>query len=276
MPITSGTRLGTYQIKVTSFGRDCSLPANDGLSCDDGNTCTGSDVCTAGACAGAAVANGTSCDDGNDCTTPDACAAGVCGGTTVADGTPCDDGDPCSRPDVCTAGACSGTSPAPSCRQPFVGGRSYLQLKDRFPNTLDRLTWKWLRGAQTMKADFGDPSATTDFWLCGYDETAGVPSRIFRQKIAAGSKWVETTTGYRFRDTSLSNSGIYYALLKEGSDGGAKILVKGKAHPLEMPPLALQQDPTVTVQLLNDTNCWEADYGSNIHNDSLQFKAKDN
>lgn len=267
--------VGAYQLTITSFGRDCALPASAGLACDDGNACTSGDVCAAGVCAGAAVSDGTGCDDGNDCTTPDSCQAGVCGGAAVADGTPCDDGDPCSRPDVCTAGSCAGSAPASSCRTPFVAGRSFLQLKDRTPNSFDRLAWKWVRGQATTKADFGDPTATTDYWLCAYDRSANVPSRILQQKIPAGSKWTEMTAGYRFRDPALGTSGIYYALLREGADGSAKILVKGKAHPLEMPPLGLDQDPSVTVQLLNDTGCWEAGYSSNVRNDAAQFKARD-
>lgn len=265
---------GPYQVTVTTFGRDCSLPANDGLVCDDGNDCTESDVCAAAACSGTPVLDGSACDDGDDCTAPDSCQAGACGGIALADGTPCDDGDACSQPDVCQSGSCSGAAPAAACKEPITSGRAFLQLKDRTPNSGDRLAWRWVRGEATAKAEFGNPTAATDYHLCVYDEVAGTPLRVVRQRIPAGAAWTEFSRGYRYRDTSLTQGGIFSVLLREGGDGAAKIIVKGKAHPLEMPALGLQQDSTVTAQLVNGTGCWRAEYGSNLRNDSTQFRAR--
>jgi len=265
---------GAYHATITTFGRDCALPANDGLDCNDGNDCTNGDVCSAGACAGAPVSDGSSCDDGNDCTAPDLCTAGACGGAAVADGSACDDGDRCSQPDVCQSGTCSGSAPALSCKAPVLAGRSYFQLKDRSPNGGDRLVWKWLRGAQTVKAEFGDPGGATDYALCVYDQSGGVPQRIMALAIPAGGRWTELTSGWRYKDARLEAGGVYSVLLKEGADGAARVLVKGKAHPLAMPDLGLQQDDAVQVQLLNDTSCWGASYGSSLRNDAEQFKAR--
>ena len=63
-------------------------------------------------------------------------------------------------------------------------------------------------------------------------------------------------------------------LLKEGIDGKAKILVKGKGVNLPLPTLPLTQP--VTVQLRSrDGGCWEAVYGAPAtKNDATQFKDK--
>src|ERR1700687_3701170 len=80
--VIRGVAAGEYQIPVTLFGLDCSLPANDGRACDDNNSCTTNDACHGGTCAGTAVTNGTACDDGNQCTQPDTCQNGLCRGRT--------------------------------------------------------------------------------------------------------------------------------------------------------------------------------------------------
>jgi len=266
--------LGEYQITVTIFARDCSQPASDGLACDDGNPCTTGDVCAAGACSGT-PADGIPCDDGESCTSPDVCVGGVCTGTPVPDGTPCDDGNPCSSPDLCEAGTCSGAAPAASCRGPFVPDRSLIQIRDRTPDNGDRLTWKWRRGSSTSIMDFGDPIGSTDYWLCAYDQTAGISHRILEERIPAGSNWVSVPSGYNYHDPDQSEGGVSSVHLKQGGDGQASIIVRGRGGSLALPPLGLHQDTTVTVQLLNGTTCWESLYDTNIRNDPTQFKARD-
>jgi hypothetical protein len=265
---------GAYQVTVTSFSRDCSQPGTDGLACNDDNECTANDVCAAGTCGGSAVGNGTPCDDGNSCTGPDSCAGGSCTGVALDDGTPCDDGNPCSRPDACASGTCAGMVPAASCRPPAIAQKAFFQLKDRTPNPGDRMVWRWLRGTQTSLADFGEPAISTDYWFCAYDESGGAAAEILRQRIPAGANWTPLPNGYRYRDVNVSEGGVSYVLLKQGGDGFARIVVNGKGIPLQMPPLGLQQDDTVTVQLLNDTTCWQAEYGTSLRNDTAQFRAR--
>jgi len=192
-----------------------------------------------------------------------------------SDGQPCDDGNPCSGPDLCQSGACVGPEPATSCRHPVIGKASILQFKDKLPpNAGDRLLFKWARGQQTTKQEFGDPMAATDYWLCIYDRTAGVPTRIVTQKIPAGSRWSKMGNGHIYRDRKTTLGGISAVRLKQGGDGKAKIVVRGKGDKLQMPPLGLAQDPTVTAQLLNGSLCWEANYSTHKRNDAAQFKAR--
>lgn len=267
---------GTYQSTVTLFGTDCSAPGNEGLPCDDSNACTATDHCQAGACMGSPVGDGTPCEDGTACTEPDRCQAGVCTGTAVADDTPCNDGDPCTQPDLCHTGSCGGSAPALYCAQPFVAGKSFVMLKDNAVNTRDRLVWRWLRGSQAAKADFGSPTTTTDYTLCVYDASGGLPQLMARQAAPAGANWREMGTGYTYRDSKGAGGALRRIVLREGADGRAKITVRGKGTGLELGLLEspLQQQDTVTVQLLNGTDCWEARYSTNVLNQDGQFRAR--
>jgi hypothetical protein len=63
-------------------------------------------------------------------------------------------------------------------------------------------------------------------------------------------------------------------VLREGDEGRARITIRGKGESLGMPALPLRQDPNVTLQLSNDTGCWQSSFSTNRNNDSRQFWAK--
>lgn len=235
---------GTYQITATTFGLDCTLPGNDGEACDDGNPCTAGDVCAGGSCVGGAAPNGTPCDDGDGCTQPDTCEAGTCGGATPT-----------------------------GCAVPEESGKAFFRLDDKTPSSRDKLTWRWRKGS-TPKTAFGDPTATTAYDLCIYDEVGDVPALVLHQAIPAGANWKENKRGFRYRDRHLEASAVKSMTLKEGADGRATIIVNGKGGSLAMPTLPLAQDSAVTVRLLNGDACWETTHGSNQTNDAGRFKAK--
>lgn len=238
---------GMYQVTATSFAAGSPGPGMNGQPCDDQNACTASDVCQGGACGGSPVANGTACDDGRACTGADACQGGACAGAAA---------------------------PLGGCRQPFVPGRASLLVKDGVPDARDTLAWRWLKGAATQRAEFGDPTTTTDYELCVFDETAGVPALVLEASIPAGGNWKPTSRGYKYKDRAALAAGVSGVLLKDGAGGAASIVVKGRGDNLATPALPLSPDGTVTVQLLNPSTCWEASYGTNIVNDARQFKAK--
>ena len=54
-------------------------------------------------------------------------------------------------PPVCATG------PIQGCRQPIRSQVAKLSLRDTTPDSGDRMLWKWVFGAATSKADFGDP-----------------------------------------------------------------------------------------------------------------------
>jgi len=240
---------GAYQVTATSFGIDCAEPGSDGLACDDGNSCTTGDACAAGVCAGSVVADGTACDDGRLCTPVDTCAAGMCVGSAV---------------------------PAATCIGPaFRGGRGSLVLEDEpGPNAGDRLTWRWLGGASTPKAAFGSPTTSTDFGLCLYDDRGAGPELILERRIPAGGRWRDVGGGYRYSDPGLLGAGVRRIHLREGGDGGAKIIVEARGANLATAPVPLGQESTVTLQLVREGACWEARYSTNVRNGNGLFRAR--
>ena len=240
---------GPYQVTATSLGVDCSDPASDGIACDDGNSCTVGDVCAAGACGGTLAADGAACDDGRLCTPVDTCSAGVCVGEAV---------------------------PATTCIGPaYTNGRGSLLLEDDPPpNNGDRLTWRWLGGAETPKIAFGAPTAGTDFGICLYDERGAGPQLILERRIPGGARWREVSGGYRYNDRGLLGDGIRRVHLHEGFQGNAKITLEARGANLAMPPVPLGQQSTVTMQLVRPGACWEARYSTNVRNANGLFRAR--
>jgi len=174
--------------------------------------------------------------------------------------------------------ATSACAPAPlgGCGQ---SARSTILLKDREPDSRDQLVWKWLKGAATTKAEFGDPLTADDYELCMYDANGLVSSsRVPAGGVCAKGKpcWKEQSKGYRYADKDRTPDGMDRLQLKEGVAGKAKVLVKGKGLRLDLPALATLAAP-VTVQAINAASgrCWEAVYAPPfLRQDAEQFKAK--
>lgn len=160
--------------------------------------------------------------------------------------------------------------PEPSCR---TAPKSTLHLRDDAEDSRDKLTWKWLKGEETMLEDLGLPTGTTTYSLCLY---SGTSSALV--SIPAGSAWQTLgSKGFRFKDSSGALHGAQKVLLESGATGKAKMLVKGKGSNLP-DDLVPALTPPVTAQLINDDNgiCFEStfDSGDVIKNEPGQFKAK--
>ena len=165
-------------------------------------------------------------------------------------------GDACDAQGPCLA------IPASACRVPTEPRRALIILKDRDPDTKDQLTWKWISGQATAKADFGNPLTTDGHALCLYDASgfalaAAAPAR---GTCAGKACWTEQSTGYKYNDKDLTPDGLLIVRLKEGGDGKAKIIVKGKGANLDMTSLP-DLIPPLTVQLqATNGECWGATY----------------
>ena len=165
------------------------------------------------------------------------------------------------------------------CRSPIEGRKASLRIRDREPDSRDRLLWKWVKGAATSKAsDFGDPVATTAYSLCMYDGSSSLVSRGIvpaagRCGPAGKPCWKESARGFTYRNRDLAPDGILRLALKDGADGKAKIVLKGRGPGLAKPALPIQTLP-LTVQLTNGATCWEASYGGPATNEPERFKAR--
>jgi cysteine-rich repeat protein len=266
-----------------AYGQDCAgSVCGDGAldagceQCDDGNLVDGDGCdsnCTPTGCGNAIVSAGEQCDDGN-LVNGDGCDSNCtptgCGNGVMTSGEQCDDGNAVSG-DGCSAtcGLDCAVVPWSGCRAPAVPGKGSIRLKDETPDDGDRLVWRWMAGAATAKAEFGNPVTSTGYQLCVYDELAGAPSLVLSATAPAGGTcdgrpcWSETTRGFAYRNPDLVPGGLFKVELKAGAAGRAKIVVKGRGGHLGMPSLPLRQDATITVQLRNSAgDCWAASYSA--------------
>jgi cysteine-rich repeat protein len=241
-----------------------------GEECDDGNPADGDGCdsnCTATGCGNGVVTPGEACDDRN--TLDGDCCSGTC--QLEPDDTSCDDGQLCTTTDVCSGGVCVGAeAPAPLCRLPTGPGRSRLLVKDAEDPRSDRLVWRWTRGQETSLADFGDPSSSTSYAFCVYDSSGGSPSLLLETSAPAGGScggkpcWQTIPAGgFRYADRAGTPDGLVRLLLRTGSSGAARIVIRGKGAFLPEPRLPPAQDPEVVVQVHNTEGvCWEARYST--------------
>jgi len=182
-----------------------------------------------------------------------------------------------------------GLAPAAGCRTSTVDLKSALALQDKTPDRGDTLTWKWLKGEATDLTDFGDPTTSTDYTLCAWDESGGTPSLSMEANARAGGTcagnpcWkARGSKGFGYRDARATPTipkgtpdGLETVVLKSGADGKAGITVKGKAEELELPPLPLALPHRVQMVASNG-ECWEATYSADgvTVNDAQRFIGK--
>ena len=257
---------------VLDPGEGCDAGADNGTP----ESCCGSD-CTLRAAGETCRPTSSACD------IPDTCT-----GTTAAcpsdefapAGTPCpDDGDLCSV-DVCDgAGSCSHAfEPAPGCTAPIEAGAARLTLVERTSDEGDLVSWKWAKGPVTPNGEFGDPTTTTAYTLCIYDESSGTPRLALSATAPAGGTcgpkpcWAVTGNGFRYANRAGTPDGLQEIVLKARlADGQASICVKGQG--VNLKPFV--KDPSFIAQL-KATNgaCWEATYSTATVNGTTMFKAK--
>ncbi len=261
---------------------------SDPVSCDDGNVCTDDSCNPSTGCVH--TNNNLSCDDGNVCTANDTCAGGVCAGTSVrcgdgilqaSCGEQCDDGnttsgDGCSA--TCQLEAC-GPEPASSCQRPAVPQSALILLKHKTPDAKDGVVWKWKKGSDTQKTDFGDPRIDDDYQLCIYSGSS--PRLVLSAGAPAAGQcgghpcWKAIASGFKYKRTDLMPDGIKKVRLKAGLNHTANIVLKGKGTNLKMPDLTTLTSPVVVqIRDRKTDKCWEAIYSfpPDIKSTSAKFK----
>src|SRR6185369_17719118 len=126
--------------------------------------------------------------------------------------------------------------PRPGCKRPVRALEASILLKDRTPDDLDQVTWRWSNGQATTFTELGDPFATDDYALCVYD---GGSDLLFRMTAPAGGTcgtnpcWkqlgsVLAPKGYKYRDRDGLPDDFDAMTLKSGLDGKVKMTLKGK------------------------------------------------
>jgi hypothetical protein len=209
------------------------------------------------------------CDDGSAATHPG--AVEVCSDVVDNDcngAADCLDAS-CAADLACGPSLCSGG--------PFTcknAGVTQFDLRNASTDRRDKLAFRWALGDPTTTAEFGDPTVDTRYTVCVWDDVAGVPTLVM-ETIAppAGNcvgrpcwRQLENGAGFRYRDPGRLPNGLDHLTLRAGPLGRSSVRVQGRGVALPDAPTPFQQDPHITVQVVNSLgNCWGADYVSPAH-----------
>jgi hypothetical protein len=155
-----------------------------------------------------------------------------------------------------------------------------LLIKDRSDDAKDLFSWKWWSSGATAKADFGSPTATTDYAVCVYDQNGAGPTLRLAATAPAGgvcagtSCWKKTSGGFRYTDRELTPDGLATIRLEAGGTGMGRVTVKGRGSTLPLPSLPLRPPVTVQLQGRDGAACWVATFSGPATNTVDEFKAK--
>ena len=210
--------------------------------CNDGVVTMSAAVACTATFNGSCGAGNDDCDDGNACTV-----------------------DSCPGDDHCE-NAIAPRDPA-SC---FEAGSAKLKITNAADPLKDKLAWQWNAGEGFTQNDLGDPSTSSDYSLCIYDESGGVSSLATSLAIPAGSPhWRNNTpSGWSWSDSDAAYDGMRKLSLKTGIDGKTKVKLTASGNALPLPlPVSLSeffdQDTVVSVQLVtSDGECWTSSFTS--------------
>jgi cysteine-rich repeat protein len=196
-----------------------------------------------------------------------------CGNGVLDPGEQCDDGN------FADGDCCPSTCMFATCKQPVKSEASRLTISNRTPDTKDRLSWKWNKGAATTIDELGDPAAGSNgYTLCVFDVSpAGSPGPLLLAQAPAGGGWTPNPKGFHYRSLNGAPNGLRSVTLAAGTDGKAKVRVNGEGDLLPLPASAAPLPLPLLVQLHSDAGgCWEATFSTATSNDGTTFRAKSN
>jgi hypothetical protein len=245
----------------------CRAAADD---CDVAEQCSGTalQACPANGFAAAS----TSCNSDADVCTTDACdGSGACNYVEDLD---CDDGSACTQDSCDSVNGCEYSgSPAGTC---VSATKATLKYKDNVLDKKDKLNFVW-KGGPAVIGDMGDPTQTTDYELCVYDNT-GVQLAL---TVPAGAGWATVGTpgdprGFKYKDKLAVNDGVKQLRTKASNlDKGQAKVTASKENLPDTATLPFQYP--VTAQLFAAGGmCWEAEFDADATTKNVvdQFKAK--
>ncbi len=156
----------------------------------------------------------------------------------------CDDDGVCQLTDPFVCDACSICDPGTGCIGaplgigagegqcvPPVDNRSILTAKTKNPDSGDSVVWKWGKGPAVDPADFGDPTADTDYRMCVFaDDPLSFTRSISAVDLPAGASWTATSKGFKYKSPDA------IAQLTAGSeDGKSRIKLKARGAAAGLP-----------------------------------------
>jgi hypothetical protein len=152
-----------------------------------------------------------------------------------------------------------------------TSAKSNVKIKDSLGGPKgDRVMWKWLTGAATSLADFGDPVTNDGLTLCIFDRSQPTSSLLFRAAVAPGGTcgtkpcWTGNGKTFKFNDRAAAGDGVATMSLIPGAAGKAKILLTARGASLSQRPFGVPTPPLsspLTVQLQSHNGqCWESNF----------------
>lgn len=169
--------------------------------------------------------------------------------------------------------------PQTGCMEP---GKASVLLKDSTDDAKDLLKWVWKSSDVVPLAALAEPSSTTTYSLCVYDDIGTIPAEEASLFVGPGSTWTSLgDKGWRYADKTASTDGVTKISLKPGDAGKASVnvLAKGLALPLPAPlgdGKFFWVEPSVTVQLQSNTGeCWSSSFDVEVTKKNVEgmFKA---
>jgi len=143
-----------------------------------------------------------------------------------------------------------------------AAARGAFKIKRGAKPAADALVWKWSKGT-VEPAAFGDPTATTSYTLCLYQDGAFVTDLVVLAAGHCGARpcWKALSNGrFQYKNRTANADAITGVKLSAGS-GSASIVVQAKGVNLN-PPLPLLSGSTVTTQWnvgdAGSGECWES------------------
>jgi len=147
--------------------------------------------------------------------------------------------------------------------------------------TANYITWSWFAADEVFVDDFGEPALTDHYSLCMWDESGPTPTLILRtmapaaQQCTSSAKpcWLETTTGFAYRDRFRTPEGIASLTMKAGAAGVASVKLVARKGNLTVPDLPL--GVPVRIQLRSSAGaCFESVYSVPGVNNGAAFSAR--
>jgi hypothetical protein len=236
---------------VTAAGTVCRASAGQ---CDVAEQCTG--VAGQQCPTNAFVASLTPCDVDNNVCTIDKCDGN--GSCVFNSNLNCEDGNTCTQ-DSCDpqTGCHSVGQPATNCR---AAGKAVLKITDSSDDTKDRVGFLW-RGGPALLADMGNPTQSTRYELCIYDNR-GVQMAM---GVPPGTNWgvigpISSPKGYRYKDLLNQSNGVSTIKLKSSNLDKAQAKLAGKGGSLPDTEMLPFQFPVTAQLYASDGMCWEAQF----------------
>ncbi len=185
-----------------------------------------------------------------------------------------------AAPAVSLAAFSCTSTPMSACVQATPPHPTGLWMNVRASHRRDNVVWKWFRGTSLTTATFADPTSTSDYAFCLYDQGGNQSSLLFAATAPAASQckgrscWRKTGTGYRYRTGTGLPNGLTKIYLDARAEGRARIVLKGRGDNLHLPDLPVPLPLRVQLQAENG-QCWEGTYlGGSVSQSSQRFRGR--